>query len=131
MQDPSQRQTEVYIRENDFEEHIKLRKPVDDNLTTIKTLQKGLYERNRDDTTNKPSNELIAANAATQATVSVMAAENAGIKTQLAPLLPLQSPAKQKEEQTETGTETTNKKLNEQTAKQKIDKTTSLPRWST
>ena len=101
MQDPSQRQTEVYIREKDFEEHIKLRKPVDDNLTTIETLQKGLYERTRDDTTNKPSNELIAANAATQATVSVMAAETAGIKTQLAPLLPLQSPAKQKEEQTE------------------------------
>ena len=76
-------------------------------------------------------NELIAANAASQATVSAMAAENAGIKTLLTQLLQLQSrqteqTAKQSEQQTETETETTNKLLNDQTAKQQNDLTTEM-----
>ena len=51
MQDPSRRRSEIYIREKDFKEHIKLREHVDDNLTTIKKLQRGRYEQTSDDTT--------------------------------------------------------------------------------
>ena len=77
-------------------------------------------------------NELIAANAATQPTMSAMAAENAGIKTLLTQLLQLQSrqteqTAKQnKQTETETETETTNKLPNEQTAKQQNDFTAGM-----
>ena len=129
MQDPSRRRTEIYIRDKDFEDHIKPREHAEDNLTTIEKLQRGLYEQTSDDKTKEMVNELFAANAATQATVSAMAAENAGIKTLLTQLLQLQSSAKQNDTETETETETTNKLLNEtETTNELLNEETTKPK---
>ena len=74
MQDPSRRRTEIYIHGKAFQDHIKLREHADDNLTLIEKLQRETYERTSDDKAEDKVDELIAANAAAQATLSAMAA---------------------------------------------------------
>ena len=91
MQDPSRRRTEIYIQGKDFRDHIKLRDNADDSLTLIEKLQREAYERTDNDKTEDKVDKLIAANAATQATISAMAAENASIKTLLTQLLDRQA----------------------------------------
>ena len=70
--DPSRRRTEFYIQGKDFQDHIKLREHTDDNLRLIEKLQRETYERTSasHDKAEDKVDELIAANAATQATIS-------------------------------------------------------------
>ena len=74
IQEPSRRRTEVYMRDDRLEEHIKLREDTDFNLQTIEKLRVDEQERNTDEATKEKVNKLIAANAATQETVAAMAA---------------------------------------------------------
>ena len=136
MQDPSWRRTEIYIQGKDFRDHIKLRDNADDSLTLIEKLQREAYERTDNDKTEDKVDKLIAANAATQATISAMAAENASIKTLLTQLLDRQAGTsatqhdtvtdKQTELKIETETEPKHKLQNDQTAKLKTDLTTEM-----
>ena len=74
--DPSRRRTEIYMGKGQQHEHFKLRGDAEDDLQTIEKLHD-------DQTTTKTKEmvaELVAANAATQATISAIAADNASIK---------------------------------------------------
>ena len=132
MQDPSRRRTEIYTQGKDFRDHIKLRDNADDSLTLIAKLQREAYERTDNDKTEDKVDKLIAANAATQATISAMAAENASIKTLLTQLLDRQATQhdkvteKQTELKIETETEPKHKLQNDQTTKLKTDLTTEM-----
>ena len=61
IQDPSRRRTEIYMRADQHSEHFKLRGDAEEDLQSIEKLH--------DTKTDERVNELIAANAATQATV--------------------------------------------------------------
>ena len=141
MQDPSRRRTEIYIQGKDFQDHIKLRDHADNSPTLIEKLQREAYERTSNDEAEDKVDELIAANTATQATISAMAAENATIKTLLTQLLKLHDTVTDTEQKTETAPKLKNKQQtaklpNCQTAKRQPTKqpnckTTSPLRWST
>ena len=97
IQDPSRRRTEIYLREERLEEHIKLRKDEDIELRSIEKLRREEEERTNEQTEEKV-NELIAAHAATQetmaetqATMAALAAENTSIKALLTQLVQLQT----------------------------------------
>ena len=72
IQDPSRRRTEIYMRADQHSEHFKLRGDAEEDLQSIEKLH--------DTKTDERVNELIAANAATQATVAAMADDNSNIK---------------------------------------------------
>ena len=82
-QDPSRRRTEIYMRNEEMTEHIKLREHADFKLNLIDQLRREENERTTDEKTKDKVNELIAANAATQATVSAMAADSTSMKAML------------------------------------------------
>ena len=85
--DPTRRRTEIYMRNEDLTEHIKLRQHADHELNLIDKLRQESEERSSDDTTERKVNELIAANAATQAAISAMATESSSMKTMLTQLM--------------------------------------------
>ena len=82
-QDPSRRRTEIYMRNEEMTEHIKLQEHADFELSFIDKLRREENERTTDEKTKDKVNELIAANAATQATVSAMAADSTSMKAML------------------------------------------------
>ena len=51
IQEPSRRRTEVYMRDDRLEEHIKLREDTDFNLQTIEKLRVDEQERTTDEAT--------------------------------------------------------------------------------
>ena len=71
MQDLSRRRTEIYMQGMDFQDHIKLRDHADDSLTLIEKLQQEAHEITNDNKAEDKVDELIAANAATQATIYI------------------------------------------------------------
>ena len=75
------------MRNEDLTEHIKLRQHADHELNLIDKLRQESEERSSDDTTERKVNELIAANAATQAAISAMATESSSMKTMLTQLM--------------------------------------------
>ena len=75
--DPSRRRTEIYMGHGQRKEHFKLRGDAEDDLQTIEKLHD---DQPTTDTTKETIAELVAANAATQATVSAIVADNATLK---------------------------------------------------
>jgi len=105
ISDPTRRRTEIYMQGDDLREHIKLQDDAGSNLQQIEKILQDKEERTNEAKTAEKVNELIAANAATQAAMATMAADNMSIKTLLTQLIQLQ--AKQKStEATATVTET-------------------------
>ena len=90
IHDPTRRRTEIYERKDQRLEHLKLRDDAGFDLRAIDKIQEQ-QQRTSDTKTEDKVNELIAANAATQATVTALAAENAGIKALLTQLVELQT----------------------------------------
>ena len=82
INDPSRRWAEIYMKAAEYEDHIKLRKRADLNMCSIEKQQADENKTNEAQT-NEKVNELIAANAATQATMAAMAADDANIKALL------------------------------------------------
>ena len=89
--DPSRRRTEIYMKADDYKEHLKLREDVNDDMQPEKKKHEEKEQRTNDEKTTTTVDELIAANAATQATVAALAAENADIKALLTQLVQLQA----------------------------------------
>ena len=107
VSDPTRRWTEIYMKGADLKEHIKLRDDADSNLRQIEKIRQEETELPNEAKTAEKVNELIAADAATQAAMAAisMAADNTSIKTLLTQ--PLQLQAKQNStEATATVTET-------------------------
>ena len=75
--DPSRRRTEIYMGHGQRQEHFKLRGDAEDDLQTIEKLHD---DQPTTETTKETIAELVAANAATQATVSAIVADNATLK---------------------------------------------------
>ena len=90
------------MKPEDYKEHIKLRDDADSNLRSIEKLQREDTQRNDEAQTKTKVNELIAANAATQATVAAMAEDNSNTKAMLAQLLQMQATQNKKVTETET-----------------------------
>ena len=78
------------MKADDYNEHIKLREDVYDDLRPEKKKQEEEQQRTKEEKTTTTVNELIAANVATQATVAAFAAENADSKALLTQLVQLQ-----------------------------------------
>ena len=75
--DPSRRRTEIYMGNGQRKEHFKLQGDAEDDLQTIEKLHD---DQPTTEKTKEMIAELVAANAATQATVSAIAADNASFK---------------------------------------------------
>ena len=93
IQDPTRRRTEIYLREDQRLDHVKLRDDAGFDLRAIDKLRQEETQRTSETKTEDKVNELIAANAATQATMTALAAENAGIKALLTQLVELKTRA--------------------------------------
>ena len=123
VSDPTRRRTEIYMQGDDLREHnvIKLRDHADSNLRQIEKIRQDEKERTNEAKTAEKVNELIAANAATQAAMATMAADNMGIKTLLTQLLQLQEKQKNTEA---TATVTETEHCTEQKTEPKTEPTT-------
>ena len=69
-QDLSQRRTEIYMRNEDLTEHMTLREHADHELNPIDKLRHESEERTSNDKTEIKVNELIAANASSNASLN-------------------------------------------------------------
>ena len=118
INDPSRRRTEIYMKAAEYEDHIKLRQTAELNLRSIEKRQ-AEEDKTNEAKTNEKVNELIAANAATQATMAAMAADNENIKALLSQLVQLQ--AKQTgNSKTATETDTENRATQKTEPKTKL-----------
>ena len=116
-QDPSWRRTEIYMRNEEMTEHIKLQENTDFELNLIDKLRREDNQQTHDKKTKDKVDELIATNAATQATISAMAAESTSMKSMLSQLMSYLPFA------TANQTDHMNRKLNRK-LNQKLNRTT-------